>query len=38
MTAILMVIVSVWYFIMYLLDIALDLIEKGTQKLKKIGR
>ena len=38
MLGILAVIISVWYFVLYLLDIVLDLIEKGTQKLKKIRR
>ena len=35
MMGILMVFVSVWYFIIYLFDLICDLIEQGTQKLKK---
>ena len=33
-----MLFVSLWYFMMYLIDIILDYIEKGTQKLKKIKK
>jgi hypothetical protein len=35
MMGILMIFVSVWYFIMYLFDVICDLIEQGTQKLKQ---
>ena len=36
MMAILFVMVSVWYFIMYLLDQFMDLLEEGTQKSKNL--
>jgi len=38
MMGILFVFVSIWYFIIYLIDIFCDLVEEGTQKIKKLRK
>jgi type III secretory pathway component EscU len=38
MMGILMVFVSVWYFVMFLIDTIFEYVEQGTQKIKKLRR